>query len=107
MTLNDFQSQLNKFWDTEEGIPHAIHFTEEHACEEHCRLNAHQKAGTDRYIIVVSWMRGLEGVVRIINKRLLSISRSEAKTKDKELLGDNKRINSSTSWDVRECGLRW
>ena len=33
--------------------------------------------------------------------------RSEAKTKDEGLLGDNKRINSSTSSDVRECGLRW
>ena len=33
--------------------------------------------------------------------------RSEAKIKDKELLGDNKRINSSTSSDVKECGLRW
>lgn len=51
VTLNDFQSQLNKFWDTEKGIPHAIHFTEEHSCEEHYRLNTHQEAGTDRYII--------------------------------------------------------
>lgn len=31
--------------------------------------------------------------------------RSEAKTKDQGLIGDDKRINSNMSRDVTECGL--
>ena len=58
--------------------------------------------------IVESWMRGLGGVCCVDYKQAVAEHiRSEAKTKDKELLGDNKRINSSTSSDVKECGLRW
>ena len=58
------------------------------------------------YKTVVSWTRGEGGCRANYKQEIAKHVRGGAKTKDKGLLRDDKRINSSVSWEARECELR-